>query len=165
MKRTLILTLNAMVLTTITAVAVINIEEEILGPVREMQMLDRAMERGMDQHNQKVQDVSTITDEGTTMDNSPMISFQELDYSYKLVENIDNPENTKVKVNLEGDGVKIEATTEESKKMNNRNGMVESSSTSSTVQIIPIPFDADAHKMKSVYRDGVLTITIPKKNR
>jgi HSP20 family molecular chaperone IbpA len=164
-KRTLKLTLSAIVLTTVTSVAVIDVEAEILGPVREMQMLDSAMERGMDQHNQKVQDVSTVIDQGITMDNTPMIAFAELDNSYKLVENIEDPTNTKVKVSLQSDGVKIEMTKQESRKSQGENGMVQSSSSTSTVQVISIPFDADSSQMKKVYKGGVLTITMPKKKK
>ncbi|NEW60603.1 Hsp20/alpha crystallin family protein [Sulfurovum sp. bin170] len=165
MNKTLTITLNAILLTTITAVSEVNLEEEMYAPAREMMMLDRAMERGMDEHNQKVQNVNTIIDEGVTIDNSPMTSFQEFDKKYELVENIDDPKNTKVKVSIEGSGVKIEATTETSEKSKTQAGVVESSSSSSTVQVIPIPFDADGQKMKSVYIDGVLIITVPKKNR
>jgi HSP20 family molecular chaperone IbpA len=161
MNRRLKIALNTILLSTIATTANVDLEEEMYAPAREMQMLDRAMERGMDNHNQKVQPVVTIIDEGTTMDNS-MVSFQEFDGEYKLIETIDNYQNTEVKVTLDGESVKIITSTKESQK-NNQGGVREVSST--TTEVISVPFDADSTKMKKIYRDGVLTIIMPKKVR
>jgi HSP20 family molecular chaperone IbpA len=162
MNKTLKITLSTVLLSTITITANVDLEKEMYAPAREMQMLDRAMERGMDEHNQKVQPIVTIIDEGTTMDNSPMVAFQEFDGEYRLTETIDNYKNTEIKVTIEGDSVKIEASTKESQK-SNQGAFKEVSST--TTEVISIPFDGDSSKMKKIYRDGVLTITMPKKVR
>ena len=154
--------LSSIILCSTVATAFVDIEQELYAPIEEMKMLDRAMERGMDGHNQKVQPIEIIIDEGTVMDNSEMISFQEMKLSYELIKNIDNPKNTKVKITREGSTVKIEEKMEELIVLP-KAGESTSSTSSSTVQIIPIPFDADASQLSHTYKDGLLTITVPKK--
>jgi HSP20 family molecular chaperone IbpA len=131
---------------------------------QEIEMLNRSMEAGMKQHNQPVQPISTETIE-RTIDNTPVLTFQDMEDRYYLERLIDNPKNTKVKVTIHGDMVKIETTTTKREHITTVHGMGESVSTSSTVEEISIPFDADSSKMKKEYKNGILKITFLKKRK
>ncbi len=131
---------------------------------KEIEMLNRSMEAGMRQHNQKIQPVLTTKTE-TTIDNSPMDSFQDLGDRLYLEKHIEDANNTKVEVTVVNDMVKIVTTTTKKESKITANGMVESSYSSSTTEEIPIPFDGDVSKLKKEYRDGVLKISMPKREK
>jgi len=129
---------------------------------KEIEMLNRSMEAGMREHNQKVQPILTQTSEHI-IDNSPIEDFQDRKNDYYLEKLIPDAKNTKVKVTIVGDMLKIVTTTEIKKKITTENGMGESSYSSSTTEELPIPFNANIDKMTKEYKNGILKITIPKK--
>jgi len=131
---------------------------------KEVEMLNRSMEAGMEQHNQAIQPMGTETVE-RTIDNTPAPTFQDMGDKYYLEKLIANPKNSKVKVTLQGNMVKIETTTTKREHITTVHGMGESVSTSSTVEEISIPFDADSSKMRKEYKNGVLKITFLKKRK
>lgn len=128
----------------------------------EVKMLNRSMEAGMREHNQKVQPVVTQTTEHI-LDKSPIDSFQELDKSFFLEKKVEDSKNTTVQVTVLGDMIKITTSTTKTKHVTTDNGMTQSSYSSNSVEEIPIPLNADATKMTQEYKNGVLKISIPKK--
>jgi HSP20 family molecular chaperone IbpA len=131
---------------------------------KEVKMLDKSMEAGMREHNQKVQPVLTQTTE-SIIDNSPVESFQDLGNRYYLEKNIEDAKNTKVKVSINIDMLKITTTTTKKEHITTTHGMAESSYSSSTVEEIPIPFNADTSKMKKEYKNGILKVSFPKSKK
>ncbi|HHB94290.1 MAG TPA: Hsp20/alpha crystallin family protein [Campylobacterales bacterium] len=129
---------------------------------KEIEMLNRSMEAGMREHNQKVQPTLTQTSE-KIIDNTPIENFQDRKNDYYLEKNIPDAKNTKVKVTVVGDMIKIVTTTDIKKKVTTENGMGESSFSSSTTEELPIPFNSNIHKMTKEYKNGILKISIPKK--
>ncbi len=131
---------------------------------KEIEMLNRSMEAGMREHNQKMQPVLTTKTE-STIDNTPMDSFQDLGDKFYLEKHIEDANNTKVEVTIINDTVKILTTTTKKEHKITANGMAESSYSSSTTEEIPIPFNGDISKLKKEYKSGVLKISIPKKRK
>jgi len=128
---------------------------------KEIEMLNKSMEAGMRQHNQKVQPILTETTE-SIIDNSPIEDFQDLGDRYYLERTIEDAKNTKVKVTIHGDMMKITTTTTKEKQISTVHGTTKSSYSSSSVEELPIPFDANIKEIKKVYLNGVLKVTIPK---
>jgi len=129
---------------------------------KEIEMLNKSMEAGMQEHNQKVQPLITQTSEHI-IDNTPIEDFQDRKNDYYLEKHIEDAKNTKVKVTIVADMIKIFITTEIKKKITTENGIGESSYSSSTTEELPIPFNSDITKMTKEYKNGVLKIYIPKK--
>ncbi|MCK4442263.1 MAG: Hsp20/alpha crystallin family protein, partial [Sulfurovaceae bacterium] len=90
-------------------------------------------------------------------------NFQDRKNDYYLEKNIPDTKNTKVKVTVVGDMIKIVTTTDIKKKITTQNGVEESSYSSSTTEELPIPFNSDISKMTKEYKNGVLKISIPKR--
>ncbi len=129
---------------------------------KEMEMLNRSMEAGMKEHNQKVQPVTTETIEHT-IDNFPIEDFKDLGDKFYLEKPIEDSKNTKVKVTVHGDMIKISTTATKKEQISTVHGTSESSYSSSSVEELPIPLDANIRKMRKEYKNGILKITIPKK--
>lgn len=129
---------------------------------KEIDMLNRSMEAGMREHNQKIKPVLTTTNE-KSIDKSPMDSFQDLGDKLYLEKHIEDSKDTKVDITIVNNMVKIVTKTTKKEHKITDNGMAESSYSSSTTEEIPIPFSADISKLKKEYRDGVIKIYIPKK--
>ncbi len=131
---------------------------------KEIDMLNRSMEAGMKEHNQKIQPVLTTKSENI-IDNTPIDSFQDLGDKFYLEKHIENSKDTKVEVSIVNDTIKIITTTIKKENKITDNGMIESSYSSSTTEEIPIPFNADISKIKKEYKDGILIISISKKRK
>jgi HSP20 family molecular chaperone IbpA len=127
----------------------------------EVEMLNKSMEAGMREHNQQVQPILTETTEHI-IDNTPIASFQELENKYYLEKQIEDSKNTKVEVSVNANVIKITSTTTKKEHTLKDNGLAESVYSSSTVEELPIPSNANMQKMKKEYKDGVLIISIPK---
>jgi HSP20 family molecular chaperone IbpA len=131
---------------------------------KEIEMLNRSMEAGMREHNLKVQPISTESEE-RIIDNTPIEDFQDLGDKFYLERTVEDSQNSKVKVTIQGDMLRISTTTTKKEQISTVHGTTESSYSSNSVEELTIPLDADISKMKKVYRDGVLKITIPKKKK
>jgi len=129
---------------------------------KEIEMLNKSMEAGMKEHNQKVQPILTQTSEHI-IDNTPIDDFKDRGNDYYLEKHIADAKNTKIKVTVVGNIVKIVTTTETKKKITTENGIEESSYSSTTTEELPIPFNANIDKMTKEYKNGILKILIPKK--
>jgi len=128
----------------------------------EIEMLNKSMEAGMREHNQKVQPIIIQTSEHI-IDSTPIENFQDRKNDYYLEKHIADAKNTKVKVTVVGNTIKIVTTTDINKKVTTPNGIRESSYSSSTTEELPIPFNSNINKMTKEYKNGVLRISIPKK--
>jgi HSP20 family molecular chaperone IbpA len=126
----------------------------------EVEMLNRSMEAGMQEHNQKVQPILTETVEHV-VDNTPIEDFQELEDNYYLEKLIEDSKNAKVEVTISGDNIKIVTTVTKNKD----NGTAETSYSSTTIEELPIPHNSNINQMKKEYKNGILTISIPKNKR
>jgi len=151
----------ALLLSSTSLTADINLQN-MYESAAEMQRMDNAMERGMQQHNQKAQPMLVETTEHV-IDTTPFLNFEEQDNRYYLEKVINDAQHTKVKVSVEGEMVKIITITNKESQNRMPNGMAESSVTSESEEMLPIPYDSDATKLTKSYKNGLLVIIVPKK--
>ena len=131
---------------------------------KEMDMLNKSMEAGMKEHNQKVQPLLLETTTHS-IDKSPIEDFKDLGDKFYLEKPIEDSKNTKVKVTIHGEMIKISTETTKKEQISTVHGTTESSYSSNSVEELPIPFEADITKMKKEYKNGILKITILKKRK
>ena len=131
---------------------------------KEVEMLNKAMEAGMKEHNQPKEPIVIETTE-EVMDNTPIEEFQELDNKYYLERVIKDSKNTKVTVTTHGNMVKIETETKKKEHSATPNGMSESSFSSSSTEELSLPHNADLRGLTKEIKDGVLKISVPKRKK
>ena len=129
---------------------------------KEVEMLNRAMEAGMREHNQPREPILVETTQ-EVMENTAIEEFQELDDKYYLERVIDDSKNTNVMVTTSGNMVKIETKTTKKEHTSTVNGMSESSFSSSSTEELSLPYNADVSQLTKEVKDGVLKISVPKK--
>jgi HSP20 family molecular chaperone IbpA len=158
--------LLTMILTCTTLIIASDIDSQNLKYMyegaKEIEMLNKSMEAGMREHNQKVQPIITQTTEHI-IDNTPIENFQDRKNDFYLEKHIADSQNTKVKVTVVRDIIKIVTTTDINNQVTTSNGLTQSSYSSSTTEELPIPFNSDINKMTKEYKNGILKISIPKK--
>ena len=154
---TLIITL----ITTSLHADFIDIEKELYEPVAEMQKMDETMNQTIEQRHQENQ---MLTEQGVKNQiDEPMPTFSLEGEQYVLTKNMDNPENTKVEVNLKGEMLNISTITTTTKEVVTESGTQNSSFESTTEESLSIPHDADASTFQQSYENGELRVTLEKK--
>jgi len=126
---------------------------------KEIEMLDRAMDAGIREHNAKETPIYQESSK-TLIDNSPIETFNNLGSKYLLEKSI--PKGAKVQSRVEGRVLIIEITTTQKKRVVTKDGVGESSIKSTTTEEIPIPYDADISLLKKELRDGLFRVEVPK---
>ena len=133
---------------------------------KEMEMLNRSMERGMQLHNQTLtQPIETEINEETMLsgENNTIPGFKEESDHFYYEEIIPNYQNTKVEINTEGNTVIISTKTTQKEEKEEANGMNVVKSTSSSKMELTLPYNADMNTVQKSYEDGLVQITVSKK--
>jgi len=144
-----------------TSVESLNLQSMYEG-AKEVEMLNKAMEAGMQEHNQPREPILIETTQ-TVMESTPIEGFQELEEKFYLERVIEDSKNSKVTVTLTGNMVKIEIKTTKKEYKSSPNGMSESSSSSSSTEELSLPQNVDTNTFTKEYKDGILKIFIDKK--
>ena len=131
---------------------------------KEVEMLNKAMEAGMREHNQPREPILVETSE-EVLEHTPIEEFQELDNKYYLERVIEDSKNTEVVVSTHGNMVKIETKTTKKEHKSTPNGMSESSFSSSSTEELSLPSNADLRGLTKEIKDGVLKISVPKRKK
>jgi HSP20 family molecular chaperone IbpA len=165
MKKHSILTITLLfsTLSFATNVESLNLRSMYEG-AKEVEMLNKAMEAGMREHNQPKKPILVETVQ-EVMDTTPIEEFQELDDRYYLERVIEDRQNTNIKVTTSGNMVKIETKTTKKEHKSTPNGMSESSFSSSTTEELSLPYNADLSRLSKEIKDGVLKISVPKRKK
>jgi HSP20 family molecular chaperone IbpA len=146
-----------------TSVESLNLQSMYDG-AKEVEMLNRAMEAGMKEHNQPREPILIETTE-EIMDNTPIEEFQELKDKYYVERVLKDSKNTKVTVTTHGNMVKIETETTKKEHKPTPNGLSESSFSSSSTEELSLPHNADLRALTKEIKDGILKISIPKRKK
>jgi len=93
---------------------------------------------------------------------TPSINMKDLKDSYKVRVNLPGASDKNIKVSLNNGVLKIEAKTEKQNDSNSSNFIKKEIYESSFVRSITLPKDIKGSDFKSKFKNGVLTITIPK---
>jgi HSP20 family molecular chaperone IbpA len=165
MKKHSILTITLLfsTLSFATNVESLNLRSMYEG-AKEVEMLNKAMEAGMREHNQPKKPILVETVQ-EVMDTTPIEEFQELDDRYYLERVIEDRQNTNIKVTTSGNMVKIETKTTKKEHKSTPNGMSESSFSSSSTEELSLPYNADLSRLSKEIKDGVLKISVPKRKK
>jgi HSP20 family molecular chaperone IbpA len=129
---------------------------------KEVEMLNKAMERGMKEHNQPREPILIEETTQELIENTPMEGFQELNDKFYLERVIEESENTKVTVTTHGNMVKIKTNTTKKEYKPTSNGMSESSFSSSSTEELSLPQNSNINQLTQEYKDGILKIFVPK---
>jgi len=129
---------------------------------KEVEMLNKAMESGMREHNIRAEPILVESTEAI-MENSPIQEFEERENQYYLERTIEDSKQTKVSVSINGNMIKIETKTTKKEHTSLPNGISESTFNSSSTEELSLPYDADMRALKKEYKDGILKIFIPKR--
>ena len=142
-----------------------NLEEQMYAPARQMEMLNDAMNRGIEEQRQRNRENPIVFEDDKAFHDAPIAELIEKEKSYILEQNIDDANNTKVNVSISGNMLSISTETTRKDTMKSENSSSSSSYTSTTSTTITIPADADSRQMQHSYENGVLKVIIPKREQ
>ncbi len=129
---------------------------------KEIEMLNRAMEAGMREHNAPSKPLLIESSE-SVIESTPIEGFQELEKTFYLQRVIEDPQSTKLEVVLGENSLKIVTKTTKKEYIHTDNGISESTFESSTTEELPLPQQSDLSTFRKNYKEGILEIFIDKK--
>ena len=144
--------------------AEIDIQTNIYDAAEEMIAFDEKMNKAIAEHNQMSEE-----EEDEALLNSMMINdFEESITGYKLEKEIANFDSNEISVNIQGNllVISLKSTDKEihKKKIHKEElNITEIETISSLESSLIIPDDADTSQMTQTFKNGILTITFPKK--
>lgn len=142
-----------------------NLEEQMYAPARQMEMLNDSMNRGIEEQRQKNRENPIVFEDDKAFHEAPMVDFVEKENSYVLEEHVEDTNNTKVNVSVSGNTLSISMKTTKKDTMKSGNSSSSSSYTSTTSKTMTLPSDADGGKMQHSYENGILQVTVPKREK
>lgn len=95
---------------------------------------------------------------------SPALDLKDLGDRYELSLNIPGSDEKSIKIDVKDNILSIEAKTKNNKSKKDDDYIYKEIFSGSFARTLTLPEDADAQKLKSDYKNGVLKITIPKKS-
>ena len=142
---------------------------EPFDPFVEMQKMHEEMDKIFNNFHQKMR-MDSHFDKfdpfGTTgFSSRPAIDLEDKGNHYEVKANIPGADNQNINVTTKDGILKIEATTQKSsEKKEGDKYLKQERYVGSYTRILSLPKDADEAKVSNSYKDGVLTVTIAKKN-
>jgi hypothetical protein len=169
MKKVFSLVIYTLVIKSTALYAIVDIEQEIYAPAAEMQMLDDAMNRGIQEQRERNLQKPMVMMEDSTFFTDDVLGFNLVGNQYILEKHVQDVNNTEVKTKLENrvltvtEVKRIEQVTIEESVTLGSNSTTKQYFTSTTSETLSLPQDADEKTFKSKYQNGVLKITIQQK--
>jgi len=169
-KKTLVSLAAALTLggTAATADVALTQPADTFDPFAEMQRMQQQMDQIFEQFHQHMRMDSHFAG-FDTLGSRPAVDFQEKGDVYLLKANIPGADGQKINVSAQNGTLKIEATTQKSDEEENKSKegrfIRHERYFGSYTRILSLPADADESKIKTDYKDGVLTVTIEKKKK
>jgi len=169
MKQKSIFTVSMLSIMLTDASALVDIEQELYEPAAEIEMLDKAMNKGIKEQHERNLRKPMVIDEDNSFYTAEPLEFVLKGNQFILEKKIEDVNSTTVKATIENRKV----TVSETKKI--EEVLIEDSVTlgsevttkqyfeSTSTETLDIPMEADEKSFKSQYVKGVLTITLEKK--
>lgn len=136
-----------------------HLEENLYAPAREMMQMQDEMTKNMEALNQQEQVIESLDGSEVAFGDEPMSELQDMGKHYLLEKVISDANQSKVKVSIEENMIKILITKVKVVKMSDFKQEMSSTNT----EMHSVPIDADASKLQSTYTDGLLKVVLPKK--
>ncbi len=138
------------------------LKDQPWNPYEEMQHMQKEMEQLFSESFSRFHVNSLLG----SLSKIPEVDLQEKPDQYLVTVNAPGADESSISVKLEGQQLQITIKTEQAKETNdnqNKDFRYRERFVGEFQRILTLPGPADAAKMKTEYRNGVLTITIPKK--
>lgn len=134
-----------------------------LDPFREFQIMQQELERTLRRFNSFFANDPSFEIEFDNFSYRPLLDMTSNSDGYVIKTDIPGVEKSNIDIKIEKNSLRIKAEVREAKDSNSTNFISKERYIKKFERTILIPQDADTDKLKSEYKDGVLTITIPKK--
>jgi HSP20 family protein len=165
MKQIISTLVAGLVMSTSGAMAAEKTQDTVFNPFEEIQKMQKEMEHIFERFQQKMMKDDTFSKFRFSFPATPALDLIDEGDVYVLKTDIPGVEKRNLNI-IEKDGIlKIEAQISKDKKEESKGYLKRERFVSSYMRMVTLPGDANTKKLKSEYKDGVLTITIPKKNR
>ncbi len=162
MKKTIISTLTALTLST-TALLAANAQTTPINPFEEIQKLQQEMDQIFNRFHQRFLNDAAFVKFNDTFANSPAIDLKDSKDKYVIKADIPGVDKKSIEVSEKDGLLTIKAKTSREKEEKKENFIKQERFVGEFLRAITLPKDADASKMKTDYKNGVLKIVIPKK--
>jgi len=134
-------------------------------PFEEMCRLQQEMDAVFEKFHQKMMQQKLFSDFSTSFPASPDVDLEDRGDHYLLQADIPGSDKNEINISAKDGVLKIEAKTSKEREEKGDNYLKQERFSGTYARILTLPNDADSDKMSSEYKNGVLSITIPKKKR
>ena len=136
-----------------------------LNPFEEIKKIQQEMDQIFNRLHQRFLNDAAFSGFSDTFTKSPAADIVDKGDHYLIKTNIPGADDKSIKVTTKDGMLKIEASTTKEEKEEKKNYLRQERFVGQFVKIMSLPKDADTDKLKTSYKNGVLTITIPKKKK
>jgi len=163
MKRYLSAVVVALMLGVVGAHATDKAQPTEYNPFEEIKKMQQEMDAIFERFHQKMQGEEFFSKFDASLPATPAVDLKDMGDTYQLKADIPGSDKSEIKVTTENGMLKIEAKTAKVKEEKSKDFLKKERFVGSYMRVVSLPKDADADKLKSDYKDGVLVVTIPKK--
>lgn len=133
-------------------------------PFEQMQKMQKEMDEIFNNMSSSFSTIPEFEQFFSDMSFSPSLNFEDKKESYEINLNIPGSDKNNIKIITKDGVLSVEAKTKKLNDKQTSNFLQREIYQGSFVRKITIPKDANTDKLSSDYKNGVLTITIPKKS-
>jgi len=134
-----------------------------VNPFEEIEKMQKQMDIMFQQMQQKFFNDPMFKNMQTSIITQPNIDLLKKDNNYIIKADIPGSNKDAIKITTKDNILKIEANIQKQEKEQKKDFIKQERFVQQYLKIITLPQDADTSKLKTDYKNGVLTITIPKK--
>ncbi len=134
-----------------------------VNPFTEIEQMQKQMDMMFNQMQQKFFNDPMFKNMQTSMVSQPKIDLINQGNSYKVQADIPGSSKNAIKITTKDNLLKIEANIQKEEKEKKKDFIKQERFVQHYLKVITLPKDADTSKLKTEYKNGVLTIDIPKK--
>ena len=163
MKKSMVSLLTAAALTATSLWATQPKPEQPINPFEEIQKVQQEMARIFRQLHQRLMQDADFAKFHTQFAASPAVDLKDDGDHYTLKADIPGADEKSIDVTVKNGMLTIKAQTVREEKEKGENYLRQERYVGSFVRALSLPSDADTKEMKTAYKNGVLTVTIPKK--
>jgi len=163
MKKRIVSIMLPLVLGASTLMAAGNTTAPAFNPFEEMQKMQQEMDRIFNEFHQKFLQDAQFGHFMDTFTSRPAVDLKDEGDKYVMQADMPGVDEKSIKIEVKDGMLSISAASTREKREKGENYLRQERYVGSYMRMLSLPKDADADHLKSEYKNGVLTITIPKK--